>query len=647
MPSEQASNELKDNDIVNIRIDILQNAVEHNGEASIKFCMKKGKSIKAVIREEPNLKPKITELVTQLVEEVNKIPLDQQVSELRSLDPNFSVQQKPEMDEKSGSRSKKDRGGNLPELENASIGKVVMRMAPFPSGPLHIGNARTALLNDYYVKKYKGKFILCFDDTIGSVEKPLYEDAYGLIRDSLDWAGIHVDQEVFKSDRINLHIETCTKLLQDGVAYVCTCPVEVFREFKINMKECPHRNSDIASNLENWQNMLDGKYSEGEAVVRAKTGVDHEDPAMREHILMRISNRKHPRVGDKYHVWPLLEFSWAVDDHYLGITHILRGKDLMKETLVEKWVWDHFDWDHANVIYNGLLTFSFGGSGGPQGAAQLKLSKSKARHAIEKGELRGWHDPRTWSLQSLKARGIQAEAFRQALLELGLSLQSIEYPVDNLYTINRKILSRIAPRYRAVLRDLAILEISLENYDTTHFTAIDGRPVISIRSMVNPAVDKTRFRESSIEVSERDDGSKYIRVFLDKVDIDQALKINFLRLKDLFNVKIEGSQDVRNERLAIGRSSKYLDDVPIYRAVFAEGDHTVAREKKANIVHWVDSITAVPIEVLFPDGNVLIGPAEYDVSTLKSDDLVQFERVGFVRLEKVSDDYIVAFFAHD
>jgi glutamyl-tRNA synthetase len=191
--------------------------------------------------------------------------------------------------------------------------------------------------------------------------------------------------------------------------------------------------------------MLDGVYREGSAVVRLKTDMQHPNPAFRDRVLLRISERKHPRVGTKYRVWPLLEFSWAIDDHLLGVTHILRGKDLIIEDLMEKDIWQKLGWDTPEFIHYGMLRIK-----------EAKLSKSAARRAIEQGKMQGWDDPQTWSLQALRKRGIRPDAIRTFIVKMGLSMNDVNLPADILYAENRKLIDSSTNRYFAVMNPIQI-----------------------------------------------------------------------------------------------------------------------------------------------------------------------------------------------
>ena len=328
----------------------------------------------------------------------------------------------------------------LHNINNKSKSKPVFRIAPFPSGSLHIGNARTFLLNAMYAEKYKGKLLFIMDDTIGSDEKRIMVDSYRLIPEALDWLKIKYKKPViFKSDRLGIYYKYAEELIKKNKAYVCSCSAEQLRENRLNKRECGCRIYPAKENLKRWKKMFDAPA--GAYTLRIKTSMSHPNPAFRDRVLFRISDREHPRIGKKCRVWPLLEFSWAIDDHLLGVTHIIRGKELMIEGEMQKYIWDIFKWKYPELIYIGLIKLE-----GLEG----KLSKSKAQKEVMGGEYSGWDDPRTWSIQSLARRGILVESFREFTEKIGLNQNDITVPIDDLYSINRKKLDLKSNRYSFV-----------------------------------------------------------------------------------------------------------------------------------------------------------------------------------------------------
>lgn len=566
-----------------IRKHALLNAIRHNGKASTKAVMSK------VIGEFPDLRKVIKDLISvveKVVEDINKLTIDQQERILSEEFPEV-LKEKP-----------KEEARRLPPLPNINkFKRVVMRLAPYPSGPLHIGNARMAVLNDEYVKMYNGKLILAYDDTIGSEEKTILPEAYDLIKEGLEWLGVKWHETIYKSDRIHLFYNYARKLIEMGHAYVCTCDPETFRrEYKIKKKDCPDRNLPIETHLERWEKMLEGYYKEKEAVVRLKTGMNLENPAFRDVPILRISYREHPRVGQKYIVWPLLEFNWAIDDHLLEITHILRGKDLIKEDFVEEFVWNLFGWEKAEFIHYGIVKFK-----------GISLSKSKARKLIEQGVYRGWEDPRTWSLQSLKARGIRPEAVRQALIDLGLSLTDIEYSPEILYAYNRKIIDKEAKRLFFIADPI---KLKIENIPEDEKIA---------KLPWHPDFPERGYREIRLKIVE---GTT--EVIISKDDFESFENGGIVRLKELFNIKMENKES--------------------HTASFHSKDLDIARKYKAKIIHWLTDEMSKKMKLVMPDGNEIEGLVENNINQIKPGSVVQFERFGFAKIHSIEPAF--GYFTH-
>lgn len=540
-----------------------RNALEH-GAAQVDAVVGK------VFAEEPELKERADEVVStaeSVVDDINALSED----ELEDL---VGAHEYADAD---------DEDESLPELPNAEDQAVVMRMAPFPSGMLHLGNARMAVLNDEYVKRHDGKLLLVIDDTAGSEEKKPIAEAYDGIPRDLEWLGVEFDDIVYKSDRLELFYDYAERFLEEGWAYVCECEAETLRANREEGVACAHREQPVEENLEKWQQMLDGGYGEGEAAVRLKTDMEADDPAFRDRVLLRISELDHPRVGEQYHVWPMLEFSWAIDDHELGITHIIRGKDLVMEDRMERYMWDLLQWDEPEILHHGLLSIE-----------DINLSTSKSRQNIADGTYDGWGDPRTWSLRSLRKRGFAPEAVRNFVLQFGMSDTDVTVPVDSLYTENRKVIDSEADRYFFV-EDPVALEVSGVPDDLT------------AEVPYHPEQDRGT-REVPVSV---EDGA--MTVHIDRSDREDG----FLRLKDLCNVEIDGDT-----------------------ATFHSVDHTEAVERDAPIVQWVPG-NGNECRVTMPDGTTTEGRCEPAVP----EEVVQFVRFGFVNVVDAGDT-VSAYYAH-
>ncbi|MHA1459170.1 MAG: glutamate--tRNA ligase [Promethearchaeota archaeon] len=534
---------------------------------------------------------------------MSKLTLHEQEAKLLELNPNA-------LEKKTSKKEKK----TLPELPNTqNYDKIVMRLAPYPSGALHIGNARMVVLNNEYVKKYNGDLILFFDDTIGSPKslrntskaKYVLPEAYGLIEDGLKWLEIPYSKVYYKSNRLEIYYEYCEKLIQDDMAYVCFCTAAEFKnKYKDRKIDCPHRDQNLSTNLKEWENMLKGKYHEMEVVVRLKTGMRHKDPAQRDQILMRISEAEHPRVGNNYLVWPMLEFSWAIDDYLIGITHILRGSDLIKEDYIEEFIWNHFGWKKAEFLHYGRLNFS-----GLSKNDQNLLSKTKARNNIDNGTYSGWDDPRTWSLQSLKMRGIEPQALKDSLLDLGLSINAINFSVNWLYSKNKDIIDELSNRYFFV-EEPVIVEIN-----DVPFADFIAEP------MLQPSYPQKGRRKIRVDAINNKLLIQISRADMVKLNVDQII-----RLKDLINIRI---------------TSIKVNDGKIHASF-----HSSDLNRDYKIIHWVPKKENVKVSIIKPDGTVSMGNGEISLQNIPLNKPIQFERYGFVNPIKWENQTLICYFTH-
>ena len=419
----------------------IQNAIEYSGKAAPGSVIGRIMSIRQDLRPHGKI---LSPLIAKKVAQANKLATDEGLDYLRSI----LETEAPELLEQ---RQKQAKRTGLPELLNAEKGKVVLRFAPNPNGPLSFGHARGIIINGEYAKEYDGELILRFDDTDTSVKPPMLE-AYDLIQKEAEWLlGFVPHRVVIASDRIEHYYQYVEQMLNGGFGYVCKCSAETFREYRVSMTECPCRAYSNMENLELWQGMLDGSFQPGEAVVRVRTDMALKNPALRDWPALRIQDtdtNPHPRkdIGSRYRVWPLLDFQSAVEDHLQGVTHIIRGKDLMDSTRKQKLLYEHFGWKYPETMYWGRVkVHEWGG-----------FSTSQMRKDIESGLFEGWSDPRLPTIASLSGSGIQATALRNFWIELGVTQKDIAVPLATLYSHNIKIIDDDAPRIAFIREPIAL-----------------------------------------------------------------------------------------------------------------------------------------------------------------------------------------------
>jgi len=561
----------------------LLNALQHGGKAQA------GALVGRIIGERQDLKTKAKELsglIGKVVSEVNSLSVDEQKRRVEEKWPEALEKEKPS----------EEKG--LPPLPNADKYKhVVTRFSPNPDCVLHLGSARAIILSHEYARMYKGKFILRFEDTDSKVKRPVLE-FYDRIREDLTWLGCKADEEYIQSDRLQIYYEYAERLLREGNAYVCTCLPDQFRKKSLAKKPCKCRDLPPKEHLERWQRMLDGSYREGEAVVRVKTDMGHPNPAVRDWPALRIIDPEkypHPRVGNKYRVWPLYNFSTGLDDHLMGITHVIRGKEHLTNKVRQEYMYRHLGWTYPEAIHYGRLKIT--------GAS---LSKSKIVQGVREGVYTGWDDPRLATFLALRRRGITPEAIEKMIIDVGPKTADVTLSWETLYAYNRKILDPRSSRYFFVSEPTTL---------KVKYIPKIFRPKLPL----HPEKPELGFREYTITPS---------AVFwMAKRDADAAEAGNTIRLMELFNVKIERV------------------NADAVEASFASEAYEEARKAKAKLIHWILQGAEFPCQVVMPDASVIEGVAESACEKLKPDTVIQFERFGFVRVDK-NDGKLTAYYAH-
>ena len=555
----------------NIRDDIylfaLQNAVKH------KSVPKAGAILGSVMGAHPELRPQAKEINAMLPEilaEVEVMSVEEREAKLTALSP--------EMIEKM--HEKKERVHELPELPEAGNG-VVMRFAPNPSGPLHLCHARASVLNDYYVKKYGGKFYYRVEDTDPKRVDP---EAYDMVMEDLKWLGIGITDVVYQSDRFQIYYDLARELIKLGGAYMCTCDNDEFREKKLKKQPCPCRDLSVEENLRRFDDMLAGKYQEGEITMRVKTDIAHPDPAVRDFAAMRVlTSVKHPRRPEIF-VYPLMNFSVAVDDHLLGMTHVIRGKDHIANTRRQEYIYRYFGWKMPHFYHYGRMSI-----------AGLELSTSGMRKGINEGLYTGWDDIHLGTLRALARRGIQPDAVRAAVVDIGMGDTDISFSWENLFAQNKAIIDAEADRYFFVPD---VVPVTVAN-----------APAMEAHAPIYPNHPERGEHVLSFTGS----------VLLPRSEIETG---RMLRLKDLFNSRStgEGSAEYAGDSLAEERAAK------------------------APIVQWLPTDAGVPCSLLTPEGT---SEGYCEAAVLNYDQkIVQFERVGFARIDSVKDGHVTAYFTH-
>lgn len=564
------------------------NAVQHGGKAKVAPVTGK------ILAERPELRSRIKELtlmVARIIREINVLPSSEQRRILDENWPELLIEEKAKPEEKV-----------LPPLPNVNkYARIITRFSPNPDCVLHLGSARAVILSHDYARLNKGRFYLRFEDTDPRLKKSALE-FYDSIREDLIWLGCKWDAEFIQSDRIPIYYEFAEKLLSNGQVYVCTCKVEAFRKDIAACRPCPCRHLPPEEQLLRWEKMLNGAYGEGEAVVRVKTDLLHPNPAVRDWPALRIIDTKrwkHPRVGDRYRVWPLYNFACGLDDHLLGITHIIRGKEHLTNEVRQRYLYEYFKWEYPEAIHYGRLKI--------MGAV---LSKSKILRGLREKVYASWDDPRLATFAALRRRGITPEAIRKMIIEVGPKPVDATLSWENIYAYNKKIVDSIANRFFFVADPLQLI--------VSHVT----KPYIST-PLLHP--DYPERGRRMLNVKPR---NGQVTLFVSAYDL-KTLKLNtIVRLIELFNVKI-----TRVKKTGA-------------TAVFHSEPYSEAKKLNAPLIHWVPAEENVNERVIMPTAEVVSGVGELGLSKVQNGTIIQMERFGFGRINSIINGQITVYFAH-
>ena len=538
-----------------------------------------------VIAEYPEAKKSMKftmESIAKIVGEVNKLSKERIDEELK----NYKFE------------GKKEEGEKKFKIEGVEEGKVITRFLPEPNGYLHIGHAKAAFLSAELARQYSGKCILRFDDTNPESEKLEFVDA---IRRNLEWLGLKFASENFTSDKMRLLYKFAQKMMILGKAYVCDCSQEIMNKNRYDKIACACRKRRGGENLHHWDKMIKGDVEKGAMIVRFLGDMESENSVMRDPTLFRINKTEHYRQGTKYFVWPTYDFEVSISDTLDDVTHALRSKEYELRDELYYAILDSVKMRKPVVYDFSRLNI--------KGTA---LSKRFLKPLIEQNKVLGWDDPRLPTLDGLKRRGILPAAIKEFVLRQGLSKVESEPAFEDLLALNRKMLDPISPHYFFVEEPVKITIANMEKDKEIALSShVEGR--------------ERKFRVGS-------------GIYLSKDDARNLKKNEIIRLKDLFNLKI-----IKKGKTQIN-------------AEYMEGDATHEMKK----LHWLpfDENQTIPAEIItvstllnekgdFNEDSLTIkkGICEKNAADAKIDEVIQFERFGFCRLDKKEKDKLTFVFS--
>lgn len=349
----------------------------------------------------------------------------------------------------------------MAEHLKATGGKVHTRFPPEPNGYLHIGHSKAIMVNFGYAKYHDGVCYLRFDDTNPEAEAPEYFES---IKRMVSWLGFKPWKVTYSSDYFDKLYELAEVLIKNGKGYVCHCTAEEIKRGR-GIKEdgtpggerhaCKHRDQSVEKNLEEFRAMRDGKYKPGEAILRMKQNLESPSPQMWDLIAYRVLNAPHPRTGTKWKIYPTYDFTHCLVDSFENITHSLCTTEFYLSRESYEWLCDQVHVFRPAQREYGRLNIT-----------GTVLSKRKIAKLVDEHFVRGWDDPRLFTLEAIRRRGVPPGAILSFINTLGVTTSTTNIQVVRFESAIRKYLEDSTPRLMMILDPIEVVVENLpEDYE--------------------------------------------------------------------------------------------------------------------------------------------------------------------------------------
>lgn len=503
------------------------------------------------------------------------------------------------------------------DLETQKYGdKVHTRFPPEPNGYLHIGHAKSICLNFSTAEKYGGQCNLRYDDTNPVKEDVEYVDS---IEEDVKWLGFQWDNRLWASDYFDEMYDCALDLIKKGKAYVCDLSADEIRAYRGTLKEpgkeSPSRNRSVEENLKLFEEMREGKYADGEKVLRAKIDMASPNMNMRDPVIYRIAHISHHNTGDKWCIYPMYDFAHPIEDAIEGITHSICTLEFEDHRPLYDWVLETLGrWEAPpQQIEFARLNLT-----------NTVMSKRYLKAMVDDGTVDGWDDPRMPTIAGIRRRGYTPEAVRDFCERIGVSKANSTVDVGLLEHCVREDLKQKVASRNVVENPVKVIITNYPEEQTEEMELENNREVPEMGNRTVPFsrelyVDGDDFMEVPIK--------KYFRLFPG----------NEVRFKGAYFITC--NEVVKNE----DGSVKEL--LCTYDPETRSGSGFEGRKVKGTI-HWVDAKTAVKIKIRNYDylmvddeeGNQVMNPdsltesigyAEPLVAEAKPSERFQFFRKGY------------------
>ena len=457
------------------------------------------------------------------------------------------------------------------DLEAGKYTMVITRFPPEPNGYLHIGHAKSIVLNFGLAREFGGRCHLRFDDTNPLKEE---EEFVASIKEDVHWLGYDWGEHLyFASDYFDELYRYAVELIKKGKAFVCDLSQEEIRAYRGTLtepgKESPYRDRSIERNLQLFERMRQGEFKEGERVLRAKIDMASGNINMRDPVIYRILHARHHRTGDKWCIYPTYDFAHCLSDAIEGITHSICTLEFEDHRPLYDWILDQLDVPcHPQQIEFARLNLSY-----------TVMSKRKLKELVDTGVVDGWDDPRMPTISGLRRRGIPPSAIREFCKRIGVAKRDSVVDIALLEHCVRDELNKTAPRRMGVLRPLRVV---IENYP-------EGQ-IEELECINNPE-----------DVSQ---GTRMVPfskvVYIEETDFMEDPPRKFYRLAPGREVRLRYAYFIRCVDVIKDATGKVVELRCTYDPETRGGNAPDGRRVKATL-HWVSASHAVEAEVRLYD----------------------------------------------
>ncbi len=453
------------------------------------------------------------------------------------------------------------------DLAEGVYDTVHTRFPPEPNGYLHIGHAKSILLNYGLAQKYNGKFNMRFDDTNPTKEKIEFVES---IKADIEWLGADwEDRLFFASDYFGEMYEGAVKLIKKGKAYVSDLSAEEIREYRGTFetpgKNDPSRDRSIEENLQMFEDMKNGKYADGEKVLRAKIDMASPNINMRDPVIYRVAHMTHHNTGDTWCIYPMYDFAHPIEDAIEGITHSICTLEFEDHRPLYDWVVTELEYPHPPKQIEFAKLY----------LTNVVTGKRYIKKLVEEGIVDGWDDPRLVSIAALRRRGFTPESIKLFVELCGVAKANSSVEYSMLEYCIREDLKAKAPRMMAIVDPVKLI---IDNYPEGQMEELEA-----VNNPENEALGTRKVpfgRELYIEREDfmEEPPKKYFRMFPG----------NEVRLMNAYFVKCTGC--VKDE------NGKVIEVHATYDPETRGGNSNDGRKVKGT-VHWVAAETAIKAEV--------------------------------------------------